>query len=50
MTRRILGRTGLPVSIMGMGSGGHDPLGAASGRPDADMVRLLLRAFDKTRC
>ena len=46
MTRRILGRTGLPVSIMGMGSGGYDPLGAASGRPDADMVRLLQRAFD----
>ena len=46
MTRRVLGRTGLPVSIMGMGSGGYDPLGAASGRPDADMVRLLRRAFD----
>lgn len=46
MTRRILGRTGLPVSIMGMGSGGYDPLGATSGRPDADMVRLLRQAFD----
>lgn len=46
MTRRILGRTGLPVSIMGMGSGGYDPLGAASGRSDADMVRLLRRAYD----
>ena len=46
MTRRTLGRTGLRVSILGMGSGGYDPLGAASGRPDAEMVRLLHRAFD----
>jgi aryl-alcohol dehydrogenase-like predicted oxidoreductase len=36
MTRRTLGRTGLRVSILGMGSGGYDPLGAASGRPDAE--------------
>lgn len=46
MTRRLLGRTGLNVSIMGVGSGGHDPLGAFSGRSDAEMICFMQRAFD----
>ena len=46
MKRRVLGRTGLEVSVMGMGTGGHDPLGQRSGRPEREMVALLHRAFE----
>lgn len=31
---------------MGMGTGGHDPLGQKSGRPESEMHRLLHGAFD----
>ena len=34
------------VSMLGMGTGGHDPLGQKSGRPESEMIRLLHRAFD----
>ena len=44
METRTLGRTGLDISIMGMGSGGHDPLGQNSGRPVDEMKQLLRRA------
>jgi len=44
METRTLGRTGLEISVMGMGSGGHDPLGQKSGRPVEEMRRLLRRA------
>ncbi len=44
MERRILGRTGLEISHMGMGSGGHDPLGQRSGRPVDEMKALIRRA------
>lgn len=43
---RTLGRTGLKVSVLGMGTGGHDPLGACSGRTEREMINLLRRAFD----
>ena len=47
MIYRTLGRSGLEVSIMGMGTGGaEDPLGQASGRPEAEAHRLLHRAFE----
>lgn len=46
MQYRTLGRTGLKVSLMGMGTGGHDPLGQKSGRPESEMIRLLHRAFE----
>ena len=43
---RTLGRTGLDVSLMGMGTGGHDPLGVKSGRTEPEMIALLHRAYD----
>ncbi len=46
MDTRVLGRTGLEISIMGMGSGGHDPLGQRSGRPVEEMKKLLRRAHE----
>ena len=47
MKYRTLGRTGLKVSIMGMGTGGaSDPLGQQSGRPESEIHALLHRAFD----
>jgi L-galactose dehydrogenase len=47
MIYRSLGRTGLNVSIMGMGTGGaSDPLGQQSGRPEAENYRLICRAFE----
>ncbi len=46
MTYRILGRTGMKVSVLGMGTGGHDPLGANSGRSEEEMIGLLHRAYE----
>lgn len=47
MNYRTLGRTGLKISIMGMGTGGGpDPLGQKSGRPEAEARALLRRAYD----
>lgn len=47
MIYRRLGRTGLRMPIMGMGSGGGpDPLGQASGVPEPEIHSLLHRAFD----
>ena len=47
MSYRKLGRTGLAVSILGMGTGGGgDPLGQKSGVPESEIHRLLHRAFD----
>lgn len=46
MNYRTLGRTGLKVSVMGMGTGGaSDPLGQQSGRPESEIHALLHRAF-----
>lgn len=46
MKYRILGRTGLKVSMLGMGTGGHNPLGLQSGRTESEMIALLRRAFE----
>ena len=46
MNYRTLGRSGLKVSILGMGTGGLDPLGVKSGCSEAEMVDFLRFAFD----
>ena len=46
MTYRHLGQSGLRVSTLGIGTGGHDPLGQKSGRSQSEMIGLLHRAFD----
>ena len=42
----ILGRTGLRVSIMGLGAGGYSRLGQATGSTRAESVRIVHRALD----
>jgi aryl-alcohol dehydrogenase-like predicted oxidoreductase len=42
----ILGRTGLKVSVAGLGCGGSSRLGQSSGRPEAESVALVRRAVD----
>ena len=45
MDRTTLGRTGLEVSVMGLGGGGHSRLGLSQGKTDeeaADIVRAAL--------
>ena len=46
MIHRTLGRTGLNVSVLGMGTGGHDPMGLESGRSEEEMHSFLRYAFD----
>ena len=46
MIYRTLGRTGLRVSILGMGTGGPNVLGQNLGRTESEMKALLHRAFD----
>ena len=46
MQYRRLGRTGLQVSVVGLGSGGPSRLGQASGVPEADAIRVVHRALD----
>ena len=46
MIYRTLGRTGLRVSILGMGTGGPNVLGQTLGRDESEMKALLHRAFD----
>ena len=46
MIYRTLGRTGLRVSILGMGTGGPNLLGQSLGRDESEMRALLHRAFD----
>lgn len=41
-----LGRTGLSVSVAGLGSGGHSRLGRAYGRSGKDAVELIHAALD----
>jgi aryl-alcohol dehydrogenase-like predicted oxidoreductase len=46
MKYRVLGRSGLKVSMIGVGTGGLDPLGIKSGRSEAEMRDFLRFAFD----
>lgn len=46
MEYRRLGRTGLPVSAVGLGTGGASRLGQLSGVPQTEAVRVVQRALD----
>lgn len=42
----VLGRTGLKVSVMGLGSGGHSRLGQGSGGSREDSMAIVRRALE----
>ena len=46
MDTTILGRTGLTVSVMGLGCGGHSRLGLATGKTEQDAIAVVRRALD----
>ncbi len=46
MEYRILGRTGLRVSVMGLGGGGHSRLGMAKGKTESESVSILKESID----
>ena len=46
MEYRTLGRTGLRVSVAGLGCGGNSQLGLGQGKSEADAIRLVRAAFD----
>lgn len=46
MEYRRFGRTGLQVSVLGLGSGGPSQLGQGSGVPEEDARRVVRRALD----
>ena len=46
MERTILGRTGLSVSVMGLGCGGHSRLGLATDGTEENAVAVVRRALD----
>jgi len=47
MERVALGRTGLKVSQMGLGAGGHSRVGASTGRTEGESVALVREALDR---
>ncbi len=46
MEYRTLGRTGLRVSVLGIGTGGPSQFGQGSGVPEADAGRMVRRALE----
>ena len=46
MDRVTLGRTGLEVSIMGLGAGGSSTLGNGQGRPRENAINIVRQALD----
>src|ERR1700752_4215729 len=46
MDYTTLGRTGLKVSVAGLGSGGFSRLGLAHGKSEADAIGIIHQAFD----
>jgi aryl-alcohol dehydrogenase-like predicted oxidoreductase len=46
MEYRRFGRTGLQVSIMGLGTGGPSRLGQRSGIPEPEAIKTVHRAFE----
>ncbi|MCZ6675508.1 MAG: aldo/keto reductase [Verrucomicrobia bacterium] len=47
MNRRILGRTQLETSVMGLGCGGNSRLGQAYGNSESDSIRVVRTALDE---
>lgn len=46
MEYRILGRTGLRASVMGLGCGGHSRLGLSTGNSEDEAARVVQRALE----
>jgi L-galactose dehydrogenase len=46
MDTAILGRTGLRVSVMGLGCGGHSRIGRSTGRSPRESVEVVRKAMD----
>ncbi|HJN51962.1 MAG: aldo/keto reductase [Pseudomonadales bacterium] len=46
MEQRILGRTGLNASLMGLGGGGHSRLGMAKDKSESEIIRIIHSALD----
>lgn len=46
MERVTLGRTGLEVSVMGVGAGGPSQMGKRAGKSETESASILLQAFD----
>jgi L-galactose dehydrogenase len=46
MQFRILGRTGLQVSVLGLGGGGYSRLGTSQGQGDGNAVAVVRRALE----
>jgi L-galactose dehydrogenase len=46
MDYTILGRTGLSVSVMGLGCGGHSRLGMAQGKTQSEATAIVRQALD----
>jgi L-galactose dehydrogenase len=46
MQYKILGRTGLQVSVLGLGGGGYSRLGTSQGRGDDNAIAVVLRALE----
>lgn len=46
MDYTILGRTGIKVSVMGVGCGGPSRVGQRAGRTEAESVAIIQRALD----
>lgn len=46
MDYRTLGRSGLKVSVAGLGTGGHSRLGSATGRSRAESIAIVHAALD----
>jgi len=46
MDRTILGHTGLEVSVMGLGGGGHSRVGKGTGHSDDDAIAIIRQALD----
>jgi len=46
MDKTTLGRTGLDVSVMGVGAGGPSQIGKKTGKSEAESAQIILKAFD----
>ena len=46
MIYRKLGRTGIDISLISLGSGGQNPFGQNTGIPESEIHNLIHRALD----